>query len=94
MKTITLIIAVFFSFQISTLFANSENPPLVFMNDVNANYCIALDPSTPTEATFEDVNVTTGFELLGPVTPKEAGFDEEAEITILTPTTPAEADFE
>lgn len=52
-------------------------------------------PTTPTEATFEDVSAATTN--LSPVTPKEATFDDEVtdiDISKLSPGTPKEATFE
>jgi hypothetical protein len=99
MKTITIIIAVLLSLQISTLFANTDFPPVYGDNEGAANYCIALDPSTPGEATFEEVVIINDFTGLDPVTPAEASFDDVIEYgqtqseKILAPVTPKIADF-
>jgi hypothetical protein len=61
-----------------------------------------LGPVTPTEATFEETDLTGAFTFdyttLAPVTPVEADFsdvvpEKNADMTILAPVTPLEADF-
>ena len=124
MKATSLLIAAVLSLQISNLFAHNDFPPVLLNNEANASYCIALDPTTPSEATFEDAVTETDFSGLMPVTPLEASFDDaidsgnaqmfrilapvtpiaagfnddelnqDVDLIILAPTTPAEADFE
>jgi len=61
-----------------------------------------LSPSTPVEATFEEMNDIYNdvyLENLSPVTPAEADFNDSeilqpADAASLNPVTPAEADFE
>ncbi len=95
--TISIIAAVF-SLQAGILFANNDNSPLPASNDASASYCIALAPSTPAEATFDETLFVSDFSVLGPVTPAEASFEESAEVltsaVILAPVTPSTADFE
>lgn len=104
-KTIYILAAIL-GLQFNTLFAavnftkSTVEPGYGFNNAM-------LMPSTPSEATFEDVAEaadgapTTEINLinLAPVTPKEADFEDgilPAEISPdhLAPVTPREADFE
>jgi len=100
MKATSILIAVVLSLQVSYLFANNDFPPVILNNEDNATYCIALDPTTPREATFEDAITVTDFSGLLPVTPGEATFDDEnvqadyKNLNILAPLTPREAGFD
>jgi hypothetical protein len=97
MKATTLVIIAVLSLQASVLFASNDFPPITSDNDASASYCVALTPSTPFEATFED-DVTFDINQLIPMTPTEATFDdmpsEMTSIGVLAPVTPAIADFE
>jgi hypothetical protein len=95
----TIIISVIFILQFSNIFASSDGASLSPRKEFN----ISLAPSTPKEATFEEItesNATIAdFSLLAPVTPKEATFNDDTDadydlmINDLAPVTPAEADF-
>ncbi|MEI6682094.1 MAG: hypothetical protein WCO44_05680 [Bacteroidota bacterium] len=96
MKATPIILAAVLTLSLNVLFAGNDgaaaNPEL---NTVQTS----LAPSTPSEATFEEVN-DAGFAVitLAPVTPAEADFSDVAanvtpDIFALAPVTPVEADF-
>ena len=94
MKTTTIILAAVLTFSVNFLFAGNDESR---MNTETTSFQASLAPSTPAEATFEDVNDATTF-VLAPTTPIEADFSDvvtEAtiDITTLAPVTPIEADF-
>jgi hypothetical protein len=96
MKTSTIILATLLSLQISSLFANSDGVPVKTNKEMNFDIVLVSAPSTPKEATFEEMAPTAEIIVLAPVTPAEATFEDEAEnfcITCLAPVTPSEADF-
>jgi hypothetical protein len=91
MKATTIIIALVLSLQTLNLFAinNYDNCPTCI---------IALAPTTPSVATFDDVATLTDFVSLVPVTPVEADFSDavpETNVPLvdLAPITPIVADF-
>lgn len=97
MKTTCILLVTIFTLQINFLFAGNDGASIVSGSSLLAKNAITLAPSTPTEATFEDVATATAFSLLAPKTPADATFEDEAgEVPIpnLAPVTPAEADFE
>jgi hypothetical protein len=98
MKTTTMILAAFLSLHVSLLFAGNET-------DMNNNTpgtitlsITSLMPVTPSEATFEEVNIPgIDFNALAPDTPSEATFEDTVQaisIESLAPKTPGEATFE
>jgi len=96
MKSIKIIIAVALFLQISVLFAGNEN--LAPVSEMNSTVILmTLAPSTPAEATFEEVVVENTFLGLSPITPDVASFEnfsiEMVSVMDLSPLTPAEADF-
>jgi hypothetical protein len=96
MKATTTIVAVILTFSMNFLFAGNDGAAL--NNETNLVQT-SLEPGTPAEATFEDMNDATAIAfILAPVSPIEADFsDAIPEMTIdiitLAPVTPFEADF-
>lgn len=92
MKASVTILAAIFTIHAGILFAGNDNAPVV-----NENITISLAPSTPVEATFEDVAAIDAISLM-PVTPSEASFEETPatlpSIADLSPVIPIVADFE
>jgi hypothetical protein len=88
----TTILSAIFVLQFSTIFANSDGTSV----SLKKEYSISVAPTTPKEATFEDVPEmnTTMINLSGlaPVTPMEATFEDDP-VVDLTPVAPAEVDF-
>ena len=98
MKITTIILALVYSLQVSTLFANNDFHTLIASNGICTSCCLSLLPTTPTEATFEDDAPLTEVVALAPITPVEADFSDvvpetSMDINTLAPVTPAEADF-
>ena len=97
MKATTTILAAVLTLSMNVLLASNDGAAV--NNTMNSTTFTALAPSTPAEATFEDVNDATPAAFnLAPVTPIEADFsDAVTESTIdiipLAPVTPIEADF-
>lgn len=94
MKATTIILAAIFTLSINVLFASSDGA--VVNNNIKSSTFTTLAPSTPAEATFEDMTETTID--LAPVAPIEADFSDAIpettiDITTLAPVTPGEADF-
>jgi hypothetical protein len=96
MKATTIIIAVVLTLSMNVLFASNDGA--VVNRESNA-FLTSLAPTTPAEATFEEMNdaVVTAFNL-SPVSPVEADFSDAIEETTidmitLAPVTPGEADF-
>jgi hypothetical protein len=92
--TTTIILATLLSLSINVLFASNDGA--ILNNDLNAT-SIALAPSTPAEATFDEMNEAVVMNL-APVTPAEADFTESVsettfDISALAPVTPGEAGF-
>jgi hypothetical protein len=102
MKTL-LIITLFSSFQISTVF--SGNPPhkttFPTMYETICHECLYLTPDIPLEATYEDQKAVTTLienESLVPQVPMQADFndskaDSKLGTSSLSPVVPREADF-
>jgi len=95
--TLTFIIATVLALQVNLLFAGNES---ISAPAANESAAMSLAPSTPNEATFDDMSTERSAPAdLAPVTPAMADF-EDAVDTIstdnvnLTPITPNEADFE
>ncbi len=96
MKSIKIIIAVILTIQAGIIFAGNEN--LAPVLEVNSTIrMMSLVPTTPMEATFEDISTESTFWGLSPVTPDVASFEDFAiemvSVQDLSPVTPAEADF-
>jgi hypothetical protein len=96
MKATTTILAAVLALSINVLNANNDGDAV---NSETTSFHISLAPSTPSEATFEELNeaVTTTV-ILAPVTPVEADFSDAVsetfiDISTLAPATPGEADF-
>jgi hypothetical protein len=96
MKTNTIILATLLILQVSFLFASNDGVPVNTNKEMNLSTVLLLAPSTPKEATFEEMAPKAEILVLAPFTPTEATFEDEAEgfsISSLAPVTPAEADF-
>jgi hypothetical protein len=96
MKTIMMISAVFI-LQINSLFASYDGVPAKVNKEMNFSAVLTLAPTTPKEATFEEMAPVAELLISAPVTPKEATFGDEAEDIILisfASVTPKEATFE
>jgi len=96
MKATTIILAAVLTLSINNLFAGNDGAAVNHeLNTVQTS----LAPSTPPEATFEEVNdAVFAVITLAPVTPAEADFSDVAalvtpDIFALAPVTPLEADF-
>ena len=95
MKTTTMILAAIFSLSLNGLFAGNDGSTI--NKELNTPVYNLLAPTTPSEASFEDLSESTIFFLV-PVAPVEADFSDSAPETIvdfstLAPVTPSEASF-
>ncbi len=96
MKATTIILAAVLTLSINPLFAGTGGAAA--NHDLNMVQS-SLAPSTPSEATFEELNEAAFAVItLAPVTPAEADFSDVAsgitvDIFALAPVTPGEADF-
>lgn len=95
MKAITIIAGVIFSLSSTMLFSSNPGVPVEPLSATSAPFTI-LAPTTPSEATFEDL-ISVEAELLdlnalAPETPEAADFSEF--VISLAPVAPKEADFE
>lgn len=93
MKATTTILAAVLTLSMNVLFASNDGAAV---NSETNSFHISLVPSTPTEATFEDMTVATIN--LAPIAPIEADFSDVApevviDFSIMAPVTPSEADF-
>ena len=91
-----IILAAVLTFSMNVLFASNDGA--VVNKNINSSTFATLAPTTPTEATFEDMTEATATFNLAPVTPSEADFSDAIiettiDITALAPVTPSEADF-
>jgi hypothetical protein len=97
MKTTTIIIAAIFTLQAGILFAGNDNVLIPVSNETSSMTITALAPSTPAEATFEEITMIDEMASLVPVTPAEASFEEMPSdmisMVLLAPATPITADF-
>ena len=97
MKATTIILAAIFTLSMNVLFASNDGA--VVNNNINPSTFATLAPSTPAEATFEDLIMATATAFnLAPVSPIEADFSDAIsettiDITTLAPVTRIEADF-
>jgi hypothetical protein len=103
MKATTIIIAAIFILQITSLFAENNITRSKVNDETVIFYVNKLSPSTPVEATFEEISETTtlNFDLsvLAPVTPYDADFsdvvpEKNLDFSILAPVTPSTAEFD
>jgi hypothetical protein len=95
MKTIIILAAVLM-LQINSIFANVEGVPVNKNEEMAIPSVLMLAPSTPQEATFEELVPSAEISTAAPVTPKEATFDDAVDdirTFILAPVVPSEADF-
>ncbi|MFA5419896.1 MAG: hypothetical protein WC341_15695 [Bacteroidales bacterium] len=97
MKATTMILTAVFSLQVGVLFAGTDVVvPSTEMNSTTT--LVSIAPTTPVEATFEEVVLEDQYTGLSPVTPFEADFSDAIEgtidINVLAPKTPLFADFE
>ena len=95
MKAISTILAAVLTLSMNVLFASNDGAAV---NSETNSFHASLAPSTPAEATFEEVNDATIAFNLSPVSPIEADFSDAIsettiDITTLAPVTPGEADF-
>ena len=97
MKATTIIIAAFLTLQAGILFAGNDNITAPAANETSMISLASLAPSTPLEATFEEI-VTVNMADLMPSVPAEATFEDmtsEMNPPVdFAPVTPAVADFE
>jgi hypothetical protein len=98
MKATTIIIAAVLALQANVLLAENDNLSSPVRYESFSVTFASLAPSTPVEATFEEVAMMNEFTDLAPITPKEADFSDVApvetiDVTNLAPTLPTEADF-
>ena len=97
MKTTMIILAALFTLNVSVLKAGNDYTGSLPSTLVMKLDLSALIPSTPVEATFEEmVPVMLLPEALAPSTPAEAEFEEmppAIDMVALAPMMPAEADF-
>lgn len=103
-KTIYILVALL-GLQFNTMFAagNYSELPVMSKESVSIVNSVMLTPSTPAEATFEDLiesdELFSNFSALAPVIPMVADFSDGAPVSeinmiSLAPVTPKEADFE
>ena len=97
-KTITL--TAIFCLQAVAIFADgTDERSTANYSEAASVTLISLAPSTPMEATFEEVSLFNVIADLAPGTPTVADFEDDVIVMtvdngILAPVTPAEADFE
>jgi hypothetical protein len=98
MKPTIIILAALFTFHTSLLFAGNEVSSPNAVTETAVLNISSLVPSTPAEATFEDVLLyTPDASSFAPSLPVEADFSDSPEMIsagTLAPSTPAVADFE
>ena len=97
MKTTKLILAAIFTLQIGFLFAGNENLTNSTTEITSSINMVSLAPTSPVEATFEEVVVENTFFGLSPITPMGADFEdfsvEMVSINDLSPVIPSITDF-
>lgn len=91
-----MIIAAVLTLQAGILFAGNDNAP-ASSNDNSTITLVSIAPTTPAEATFEEVTTINEVAPLVPATPTEATFDDVTSDLVpawnLAPVTPGSADF-
>jgi len=95
MKASTILLAAALTLSMNILFASNDG---AVMSRETSSTFTSLAPSTPAEATFEEISDATTTIVLAPATPIEADFtdaltESTINITTLAPVTPIEADF-
>ncbi|MCX6268848.1 MAG: hypothetical protein NTW16_16100 [Bacteroidetes bacterium] len=97
MKTTTTILAIIFTLQIGVLFAGNEIVTTPATEAASSLNILSLAPSSPVEATFEDIVVDNTFFGLSPITPTVASFEdfstELISVKDISPIIPSVADF-
>jgi hypothetical protein len=100
MKSTNIIIATLFAFQVSFLFAANAGEPANVEITGSSIGRISVAPTTPAEATFEEVFSVDNNTLMfaAPAVPIEADFNDNVPdggiiLKNLAPVTPVEADF-
>ena len=96
MKATTIILAAAITLQTSIIFAGNVTPSVPVTNETTAIAPALLAPSTPEEATFEEIASTLN---LAPMAPSVADFEEPVDAFTpdafeLAPVAPSEATFE
>ncbi len=98
--TLTIIIAAVLALNVNLLFGGTEKISAPAANESVSMELLSLAPTTPTEATFEDMppEINTIIDL-APITPTVADFEDFVDdapiaFSALAPVTPIEADFE
>jgi hypothetical protein len=99
MKARITLIAAVLTLSANVLFASNDITPAPAASSSNTTTVLALNPTTPAEASFEDASIEMISPLsLAPATPAVAEFDDVVAGNVdngtLAPTTPFEADFE
>ena len=98
MKTTTILFAAVLTLQMNILFAGNDNTITPVSNENTSITMISISPSTPVEATFEEVVEINEIANFAPIMPSEASFEdmpsEMISIVDLAPATPSTADFE
>ena len=96
MKATAITLAAIFTLSMNVLFAGNDGAAV---NTKTFTLQTSLAPSTPAEATFEEMtDATSAAFIFAPVTPVEADFSDAVsetaiDISTLAPVTPGEADF-
>ncbi len=98
MNAKSIIIAAVLTVSSGILFAGNENSSSPVKFESNSIITMNFAPSTPAEATFEEVEVMNDFAFLAPSMPNEADFDDvttdmSIDIIDLAPVAPVVADF-
>ena len=97
MKTITIILAAIFTLQIGVLFAGNENLTNSTTEITSSLNMVTLAPTSPVEATFEDISLDNTFLGLSPINPMVADFEdfsiEMVPVNDFSPINPSVADF-
>ena len=98
MKAKSIILAAVLTVSSGILFAGNENSSSLIKLESNSIITMNLAPSTPAEATFEEVEVMNDFAFLAPSVPTEADFNDvttdlSIDVMDLAPVAPVEVDF-
>lgn len=98
MKTKSILLAAFFTLNISLLFAGNESISYAPVTETNTVKICTLGPVAPQVASFEDELQMPELASLAPTAPAEADFSDSVQPFInfetLAPVVPAVADFE
>ena len=97
MKTTKFVLAAIFTLQLGILFAGNDNITTPATEVTSSINMVSLAPTSPVEATFEEIVVENTFFGLSPITPVEADFEdlsiEMVSVNDLSPVMPSVADF-